>query len=199
MIRIYSRCSTDDQDLASQKHQLEAWVRGYGGKQACVWYDEAGVSGDAQHRPQFAKLLQDARKGDTVLTYALDRLSREGIVAVLSVVKNFEGKGIRLVSISEPWADSSNPVSEVVIAVMAWSAQQEKKRIKARQKAGIEAAKAAGKKWGGRKKGTMQVRTPEIDAQVRKMHRENVPITAIARITKISRPTIYAILNDAQP
>ncbi len=197
MIRVYLRCSADTQDLDSQRHACEQWLRAYGHSEAVKWYDrDQGISGDAKNRPDHARLIKDAKRGDTVLCFALDRLSREGIVPVLKTWQEFQSKGVRLVSVSEPWADSGNPAAEVVIAVLAWAGQQEKKRIKERQKAGIAAAKAAGKSWGGSKKGTFKARTPELDALVRKLkHEDKKSVCGISRLCKISRPTVYAILK----
>ena len=42
----------------------------------------------------------------------------------------------------------------------------------------------------------MQVRTKELDAQVRKMHADGIAVAAIACLLKISRPTIYTILSE---
>lgn len=196
MIRVYLRCSSDSQDLDSQRHACQQWLRAYANNEAVRWYEDEGISGDAKNRPAHAKLCKEVKRGDTVLCFALDRLSREGIRAVLTTCEDFQQRGVRLVSVSEPWADSNNPVSEVVVAVMAWAAQQEKRRIKARQKAGIEAAKQAGKTWGGSKKGAFKTRTPELDALVRKLkHEDKKSVCAISRLCKISRPTVYAILK----
>ncbi len=195
MLRVYVRCSTDDQDLASQEHDLERWLAVYGQGEQVIWYREEGVSGDAKVRPEYNRLIAEVRKGDTVLCWALDRISRGGIKPVADMLDFFNTADIRLVSVKEPWIDRNNPAIEPVLCVLAWAAQMEKKRIKERQKAGIAAAKAKGKRWGGRKAGTMQVRTPELDKTVKEMKASGKSVCSIARVCKISRPTVYAILQ----
>lgn len=200
MLRIYMRCSSDSQDTDSQRDGIDRWLAVFGDGQPVSWYVDEGIQGDAAIRPAYNKLMKDIRRGDTVVCWALDRLSREGIIPVLTTLKTFDKLGCRLISISEPWADSSNPVAEVVIAVMAWAAQMEKKRIRARQAAGIAAARQAngGKcPWGGRAKGSYVKRTAELDQLVRQLKQEGKSVCAIARLTQLSRPTVYAILGES--
>jgi putative DNA-invertase from lambdoid prophage Rac len=67
-----------------------------------------------------------------------------------------------------------------------------------RQLAGIEAARAenGGKcPWGGRKAGTRVKVTEEVEAAVHEMARAGKSIAEIARVVKVSRPTVYATLN----
>jgi DNA invertase Pin-like site-specific DNA recombinase len=113
-----------------------------------------------------------------------------------SLVKDFTDRGIRLVSVSESWLDTASPCSELTLAVLAWAGQQERKRIKERQRAGIQAAKAKGKRWGGRKPGTFIKRSAELDTLVRKLKVEKTPVTQIARLTNLSRETVYTILDS---
>jgi DNA invertase Pin-like site-specific DNA recombinase len=199
VIRVYLRCSTDEQTTESQRSAIERWLATQPKEEEVKWYEEK-VSGDAKVRPIFDHLVKEARSGvDTVVCWALDRLSRAGIVATLQILQNFSARGIRVVSVTEPWADTSNPVSEVVIAVMAWASQMEKQRIKARQKAGIEAVRKRnnGKcPWGGRPRGSFSKRSPEIDALVKELRSNNKTIKSIKNLTKLGRSTIYEILKS---
>ena len=66
---------------------------------------------------------------------------------------------------------------------------------KERQMAGIAAAKAAGKKWGGSKQGRRLKLTDENIKIVRDMHAEGKKIAVIARTLGLCRPTIYKIIE----
>jgi hypothetical protein len=55
---------------------------------------------------------------------------------------------VALVSVKEAWADSSGPIRELLVAVMSWVAQQERRRLVERTKAGLARARANGKKIG---------------------------------------------------
>jgi DNA invertase Pin-like site-specific DNA recombinase len=64
-----------------------------------------------------------------------------------------------------------------------------------RQAAGIAAARAKGKRWGGRKKGQrVKVGREQIEA-ARKMRAEGTPVARIARLLGLSRPTVYTMLK----
>jgi transposase InsO family protein len=58
---------------------------------------------------------------------------------------------------------------------------------------------AAGKRWGGSKKGRRLKVTPEQEDIVRRLHSERQTITAISKGVGLSRPTVYAILADGKP
>jgi len=60
--------------------------------------------------------------------------------------------------------------------------------------AGQAVARAKGKKWGGSKKGRRVKVTDEQVATIKRMSREGESITAIARATGLTRPTVYAYL-----
>ncbi len=198
MIRVHLRVSSDSQDIDSQRHASNQWLAVYGNGAEVDWYIEEGVSGDAKVRPEYERLCREAAPGDTVLCFALDRLSRDGIVPLLKVWRELHERGVRIVSISEPWADTANPASEVVIAVLAWAGQQEKRRIKQRVKAGIAAAKAAGKSWGGSTLHWQTKKVRKAERRVQTLLGQGLSKSEIARVTGVNRATIIRIAKRIQ-
>src|SRR5260221_14285359 len=73
-IRAYLRASTDEQDAARAKHQVEAFASDRG-MQIASWYVE-NESGAKLARPELFRLLADAHPGDILLVEQVDRLSR---------------------------------------------------------------------------------------------------------------------------
>ena len=62
--------------------------------------------------------------------------------------------------------------------------------------AGQAAAKANGKRWGGSKSGRyLKVGTEQVKA-ITAMKRAGKPISTIAKITGLSRPTVYRVLRN---
>lgn len=116
----YYRVSTNDQSTEAQRHAM-------GGEFDREYADE-GVSGSvmAVHRPQFAKLLESVRAGDTVYIYALDRLGRDALdvqatvrrLIDLGVTLDIHGIGI-----------VGRGVGEIVVAVLAQVAEMERRKI----------------------------------------------------------------------
>lgn len=201
-VRAYTRCSTEDQSVTSQRHELERWLALHAAQDTVKWYEDAGFSGGTGNRPAYQRLLKEVKTGETVLCYAVDRMTREGIVATLQLRQTIKSKGAKLVSVSEPWLSDDNPAAEIVTAVLAWAAEQERKRIHARQRAGIEARrdKTTGRcPWGGRRAGTRIKVTEEKETLILKLHREKTPVAAIARVTSLTRKTIYSVLGRHTP
>lgn len=198
MIRVHLRVSTDGQDADSQRHAVEKWLTAYGDGGEVARYIEEGVMGDAKERPVLDRLVAESQPGDTVVCFALDRLSRGGIIETLKIWHDFRNRGIRLVSLCELWADTDNPSAEVVIAVMAWAAQQEKRRLHERVRAGIAAARARGEKWGGSKKGRRINLTESKERKARELLAKGLGPTEVSRVVKLGRATIYRMLKAKQ-
>jgi len=89
------------------------------------------------------------RKFDIVLVWALDRLSREGMVATVGYLQRLAAAGVAFHSYSEPALCSDNEmVRDVFLAVMSSLAKVERARISERTKAGLARTKAAGTRLG---------------------------------------------------
>ena len=67
-----------------------------------------------------------------------------------------------------------------------------------RVRAGQEVARAKGKRWGGSKPGVRKRVTPTQELAIRSMRQAGEPITAIAAVVGLSRPTVYDVLAVAQ-
>lgn len=61
---------------------------------------EEKESGKRKNRPQLDDLLKVLRKGDTVIVYKLDRISRS-TKHLIELMEYFEAKGIHFVSIQD--------------------------------------------------------------------------------------------------
>ena len=197
MIRAYLRVSADGQTVKSQKHSLKTWLSVNAASGDVKWYEDAGYTGGNQERPGLQQLMTDARSGDTALCFALDRMTREGIAPALELWKSLRSRGVKLVSVSEPWLDDTNPCADLILAVLSWAAEQERKRIHRRQREGIARVRAenGGRcPWGGRAKGTRITLTEQKEKQARKMKREGETVADIARVLGLARKTVYVAL-----
>ena len=200
-IRLYARCSTNDQSVESQRPGLEQWVCIHAPQSPTRWYEDAGYTGTNVERPAFGRLMKEVKAGDTVLCYAVDRVTRQGIIPTLQLRLELKAKDVKLVSVSEPWMSDDNPAAEIVTAVLAWAAAQERQRLQARQRAGIEARRDPNKKcpWGGRRAGTRIKVTIEKEKLVLMLHREQTPVRRICRLVGLSPKTVYAVLARHTP
>ena len=137
----YARVSTQDQRLDLQEQALRA--------AGCerVLHDTA--SGKLADRPGLQEALGKLRDGDTFVVWKLDRLGRS-VKQLVDLVTGFERDGVNLVSITDS-IDTSTPAGRFFFHVMASLAEMERDLIVERTRAGLEAARRAGKR-GGRKR-----------------------------------------------
>src|SRR5260370_42115076 len=98
-------------------------------------------------------MFKDAsqRKFDVLLFWALDRLSREGVLETLQHLNRLTSYGVAYRSFTEQYFDSCGIFREAVIAILATVAKQERLRISERTKAGLESARRKGIPLGRRR------------------------------------------------
>ena len=146
---IYSRVSTSRQDTENQTMALTEWADQRGFEVVKV-YEESESAWKAGHQAELAQLKTDAarRRFDIVLVWALDRLSREGALAILSLVSRLKQYGVRIISYQEPWTEAPGEIAEILYSIAGWVARMESQRRSERTKAGLAKAIACGKKLG---------------------------------------------------
>lgn len=152
---IYSRVSTCRQDADNQTMAITEWANQRGLEVVKV-YEESESAWKAGHQAELAQLKTDAarRRFDIVLVWALDRLSREGALAILSLVNRLKQCGVRIISYQEPWTEALGEIAEILYSITGWVARMESQRRSERTKAGLAKAIACGKKLG-RPKGSV--------------------------------------------
>ncbi len=157
-VAIYSRTSTTDQNPVNQSMVLTDWAsqRGY---EVVEVYEEQESAWKAGHQRELARLLDDARKRkfDAVLVWALDRMSREGPLAILSLVNRLKICGVKVLSYQESWTEAPGELGELLYAIAGWVARMESQRRSERTKAGLARVVAQGKRLG-RPKGSKDKR-----------------------------------------
>jgi len=164
-VAIYARVSTDDrgQDPENQLTQLRTWCAAADHAIVAEFVDHVSGGKSADKRLQFAAMLDAAhrRQFDILLVWALDRLSREGMVPTILHLQRLAAAGVVFHSYTEPLLSTDNEVvRDIVLAVMASLAKMERQKISERTKAGLERARAKGKRLG---------RAPFSDANLLKL------------------------------
>ena len=173
---IYLRVSTDKQETENQAIQLREFAAKQGWQIVREYCDcESGSKSD---RAEFQRMFDDAsrRKFDMVLFWALDRLSREGVLKTLQYLNQLTGYGVGWRSFTQQYLDSTGMFREAIIGILAALAQQERVQRAERTKAGLARVRAAGKKLGrpARLNG-------EYHAAVRRLRAAGVSFRGIAR------------------
>jgi len=187
---IYTRASTDRQETENQLRVLrEVCANDPTLELAGEYIDHE--TGSSSTRSDFRRLFADAheRKFDLVLFWALDRFSREGALATLNHLQELESYGIGFRSHTERYLDSTGLFKDAIIAILATLAKQESIRISERVKAGMDRARAQGKR----------ISRPRIPAEkqqrIRDLAARKVSKSEIARRVGVSRGTVLNYLR----
>ena len=83
-----------------------------------------------------------------MLVWALDRLSREGPLAILILVNRLKICGVKVISYQESWTEAPGELRELLYALSGWVARMESQRRSERTKAGLARLVAHGKHLG---------------------------------------------------
>ena len=145
----YIRVSTREQN---EDRQLIA-LREIGVPEKNIYLDKQ--SGKDFNRPQYKKLLRKLKKDDMLYIKSIDRLGRnyEEILQQWRVLT--KEKGVDIVVLDMPLLDTRRGkdlmgtfLSDIVLQVLSFVAENERTNIRQRQAEGIAAAKARGIKFG---------------------------------------------------
>lgn len=147
-IALYLRVSTDKQETENQAVQLREFAAKQGWQIVHEYCDYE--SGSKSDRAEFQRMFADAsrRKFDLVLFWALDRLSREGVLKTLQYLQQLNSYGVGWRSFTQQYLDSTGMFRDAIIGILAALAQQERVQRAERTKAGLARVRAAGQKLG---------------------------------------------------
>lgn len=134
----YARVSSRDQNLDGQLDMLKA------AKCKKIFCDK--TSGVSESRPDWDRLLEYVRPGDTVVVTELSRMTRS-LTHLLRLVEEFKIKEINLVSLREN-IDTTSATGRAFIGMMGVINQMERELKAERAAAGRAAARARGKTGG---------------------------------------------------
>ena len=180
-VALYARVSKDDstQDPENQLVPMRKYCESMNWEVTKEFVDRA--SGGNSNRPQFQAMLAEVRQRhfDLILVWALDRFSREGISNTLSYIKQLKDYKTAIKSMQDSWLDTrTEGVSELILAVMAWVAEQERKRISERVIAGLARVKKEYADEGkGRKLGRPWHKVkPPLETPTEKTPKTSIPL-----------------------
>lgn len=136
----YARVSTVEQNLDMQVEAL----RKFGVQERHLHVEK--ISASAKRRPTFDWALTTLRPGDTFVIWRLDRLGRDvrQIHKTLDIIKD---SGATVMSLTEK-LNTDDPFGTFAINMMASLAQLERDQVVMRTRAGVEAARRRGVKFG---------------------------------------------------
>src|SRR3954447_7850669 len=180
MLIGYARVSTNDQETAAQVAALKATQ--------CERIYREKASGGRWDRPELHRLLDQLRKGDVLVVWKLDRLSRS-LRDVLTIMERLGEAKAGFRSLTEA-IDTTTPAGRMMMRMVGAFAEFERAMLKERTKAGLDAAREEGR-IGGRRPKLSDQQQSEIHKMV---SRGEKTAADAARLFKIHPATVCRLL-----
>lgn len=197
----YARVSTTDQNLDRQLEQLK--------KANCKKIFQEKISGKNANRPQLQAMFDFIREDDEVVVISMDRLGRNSR-DISNIIEQIKQKGATINILDLPSFEGikdrnlKNLLTNLVLEIQKYTAEQERKTILERQKQGIKLAKKRGVYKGGVIQYSKDSKDPKrrliyntvVELLRRKANGEPITIKQIADEVGITRNTVYRIKKD---
>jgi DNA invertase Pin-like site-specific DNA recombinase len=184
MLVGYARVSTQDQKPELQLDALKA--------AGCEKVFVEKASGAQRERPELIAALDYVRDGDTLVVWKLDRLARS-MKQLIETVEGLEEKGIGFRSLTEA-IDTTTAGGKLVFHVFGALAEFERSIIRERTRAGLDAARARGRK-GGR---PPKLKEADLKAARAMLADKSITVEDVAKHLRVSPATLYRHLPAAR-
>ena len=183
MLIGYARVSTNEQDTAAQVSALTT--------AGCELIFREKASGGRWDRPELHRLFGQLRKGDVLVVWKLDRLSRS-LRDVLTLMERIQAAKAGFRSLTEA-IDTTTPAGRMMMQMVAAFAEFERAMLKERTKAGLDAARREGR-IGGRRPKLKERQREEI---VRMVSQGKKTAADAARLFGVHPATVSRLLRAA--
>ncbi|MEH6561102.1 MAG: recombinase family protein [Marinobacter sp.] len=180
MIVGYARVSTQDQNPELQVDALE--------KAGAEQVFQEKFTGTLRERPELSQCLRMVREGDVLIVWKLDRLARS-LKDLVEIVQDLQDRGVGFKSLTES-IDTTSSGGRLVFHIFGALAEFERDLIRERTMAGLQAARARGRK-GGRKPALSTMDTQKAAAMLLD---PKITKTEVAQHFGVSRTTLNASL-----
>lgn len=194
MIYGYIRVSTKAQKIDRQYEEIKA----FGIEDKCIYVDKE--SGKDFDRTNYQKLIKKIKKDDLLVVKSIDRLGRNYhmILDEWSYITKTKEADIKVLDM--PLLDTriegknlvGKFISDIVLQVLSFVAENERNNIRERQAEGIRTAKEKGVRFG-RPKATTPSNTDEI---LDKYINHEITNVYAARLIGVSRGTFFRLVNE---
>ena len=188
-VRVSSREQNEDRQLDALR-EMEIAKRN-------IFIDKQ--SGKDFERPQYKRLARKVKREDLIYIKSIDRLGRN--YSEIQEQWRFltKEKGADIVVMDMPLLDTRRGkdrmgtfLSDIVLQVLSFAAENERTNIRQRQAEGIAAAKARGVRFG-----RPQINMPEYFGKtVRSWERKEITVEEAVRRCGVSESTFYRRLRE---
>ena len=191
----YVRVSSKDQNEARQRNAM----KNLSVPAQNTYMDKQ--SGKDFNRPQYQKLLRKLKAGDLLYIKSIDRLGRnyEEIQVQWRILT--KEKGVDICVIDMPLLDTRRGkdlvgtfLSDIVLQVLSFVAENERNNIRQRQAEGIAAARARGVHLGR----PVKEAPADFERIVKAWEQKEITMAEVIRLTGMSETTFYRRRREMQ-
>lgn len=189
-VALYARVSTDGQTVDNQLDQLNQIAHRHEWE-IVQTYTDKGISGakGRKQRPQLDAMLKAAtrKEFDMVVVWSVDRLGRS-LQDLIQLLSELESKDIDLY-LHQQSLDTTTPTGKAMFGMLGVFAEFERSMIQERVKAGLQRAKANGKKLG------RPTITNDKVKQIQSARKQGMGIRKIAKEVGVGVGTVMKVIN----
>lgn len=187
----YLRVSTALQECQNQLLEIQA--AGFQIADHRVVAETVSGSVAAMERQGFKKLVERLEHGDVLIVSKLDRLGRNAM-DVRATVERLDGMGVKVHCLALGGVDLTSPAGKMTMAVISAVSEMERDLLIERTSAGLQRAKAEGKKLGRKPKLTTDDRS-----QIMALKAEGASLAVLAKRFGVSRSAIQHVAREWKP
>lgn len=156
-------------------------------------------SGKDFNRQKYQQLLRKLRKGDIIVIKSIDRLGRNYKEIIEQWRKITQTKKADIIVLDMPLLDTTKNkdllgtlISDLILQILSFVAENERTLIRQRQSEGIAAAKAKGIKFGRPKKYLLK----DYNNLFEKKERGEITTKQLLETTKMSKGTYINLMKE---
>jgi DNA invertase Pin-like site-specific DNA recombinase len=194
MVVGYIRVSTTKQDTDNQKGEIERWAtyQNY----IIEKYIVETISSSKKDRVIF-KLVEMLGEGDVLVVTDISRIARS-VKELLNITETLIDKKVRMVFIKEGLdLNDDSPASKLMLSILASVAEFERNMISMLTREAIQSKRekgiVVGRLLGSKNK---EYKLIGKEKEILKYIEMKISKTNIAKIMGVSRPTLYAFLEE---
>jgi len=193
MIYGYIRVSTDHQNVANQRHEIEMFAD----KNHIVinkWVEEVISSGKSLQERKLGKLLKRLRKGDILIATELSRLGRN-LMEVMGILQNCLQKDCQIWTLKENYRLGTDIQSKVLAFAFSLASEIERQLISERTRLSLQRLKDEGKHLG-RPFGFTYRKLKKQHNRIENLLNNGVTKAEIARLMNCTWTTLHRYIKD---
>jgi len=151
-------------------------------------FTDHGISGAKESRPALNRMMErvEAGEAEQVIVFSFSRMARS-VSHLLKVLQRFKEKSVRFNSITES-LDTNSPMGLALFTILGALAQMERELIRNRVIAGLQNARAKGKRIGRLRK--------RNDVLIHSLLDAGMSFRSIATIAKCSHGSVSAAKKE---